>query len=121
MQFTSNELYDLINRPGPLWLFGADLSWANLRGANLTSANLSMANLLGTSLNGANLSKANLTGACLNGADLREADLKGATLHWAALEEAKLFGAKYNQKTRWPDGFNPRAAEAIFVDIDSSD
>jgi uncharacterized protein YjbI with pentapeptide repeats len=121
MQFTSNELYDLINRPGPLWLFGADLSWAYLRGANLASANLGSANLLGTSLNGANLSKANLMGACLNGADLRGADLRGASLHWVLLEKANLSGVRYDEKTRWPDGFNPKAAEAIFVEFDSSE
>ncbi len=121
MQFTSNELYNLINRPGPLWLFGADLSWATLRGVNLAGANLSMSNLHGASLNGANLSYANLSGASLNNADLRAADLTGAILHWASLDEAKLIGAKYNEKTKWPDGFDPRAAEAIFVEIDFND
>ena len=31
MKFTQYELYDLINRPGPLWLANVDLSDANLR------------------------------------------------------------------------------------------
>ena len=33
MEFTKKELYELINRPGPLWLVGADLKEANLSGA----------------------------------------------------------------------------------------
>ena len=56
------------------WLAGepdgvrADLSEANLRGANLSGADLSEANLRGANLRGANLSEANLRGANLIGA-----------------------------------------------------
>jgi hypothetical protein len=53
MQFTSNELYDLLNRPGPLWLAYADLS-----GANLSAATPIGAKLLGANLSGANLQEA---------------------------------------------------------------
>ena len=45
MQFTINELYDMVNRPGPLWLTNVDLSNANLVGAKLDGADLSNANL----------------------------------------------------------------------------
>jgi len=45
MEFTKYEFYDLINRPGPLFLTGADLSDADLRVANLKGANLKGANL----------------------------------------------------------------------------
>jgi uncharacterized protein YjbI with pentapeptide repeats len=45
----------------------------------------------------------------LDRADLRKADLSGADLNGAVLK-----GAKYDQNTRWPDGFDPTAAGAIF-------
>ncbi len=86
MEFSKYELFDLVNRPGPLCLASADLS-----------------------------------GAKLNHADLRTADLRGANL-WAVsltkadLSEAFLILAKYNSLTKWPDGFDPRAAGAILVD-----
>ena len=71
----------------------ADLTEANLRGANLKKANLQ----------GAWLTEANLQGAKLQWADLREAELidakfqgaqlQGADLRKAEMEEAKLDGA----------------------------
>jgi hypothetical protein len=88
MKFTKYELYDLLNRPGPLWLVWADLSRANLTGANLI---------------GADLRGAFLIGADLRGADLRKANLRGADLR----------GAKYNKETKWPDGFDPVKANTI--------
>ena len=53
----------------------ADLSGADLGGANLTRANLT-----GADLGGANLTRANLGGANLTRADLTEADLSEAYL-----------------------------------------
>ena len=70
------------------WGSGANLSWANLRGAGLRGADLSWADLRG----------ANLRGANLHGADLRGADLT----------EANLRGADHNDNTIWPEGFNPK-------------
>ena len=55
-------------------LSGADLSWANLSGANLSWANLSGADLSGVNLSGANLSGANLSWADLSGTDLSGTD-----------------------------------------------
>jgi len=98
MEFTRYQLYDLINRPGRLWLRDVDLSGANLsattalNGADLTKADLS----------GANLQNANLSGATLRGADLRGADLSGANLRGADLS-----GILYDEKTIWPVGFIP--------------
>ena len=57
---------------------GADLHYADLRGANLRGANLSDADLSGANLRGANLS-----GADLSYANLRDANLRGATLSGA--------------------------------------
>jgi uncharacterized protein YjbI with pentapeptide repeats/outer membrane protein OmpA-like peptidoglycan-associated protein len=86
----------------------ADLSWANLRGANLESSNVSnvnfegaqfqQANLGGTWFNGADmrgshLSYANLPGASLNGADLQCADFVWANLRGAQFSSVNLQGA----------------------------
>jgi len=72
---------------------GANLSRANLFGANLSGADLSRANLFGANLFGANLSRANLSRANLFGADLSGADLFGADLSGANLFGANLSGA----------------------------
>ncbi len=72
----------------------ANLSEANLRGADLSEANLSEANLRGADLSEANLYEANLRGADLSGANLSEANLRGADLYEANLRGADLSGAK---------------------------
>jgi len=66
----------------------ADLSWADLRGANLRDADLSLANLRGADLRDAGLSWANLRDADLSLADLRGANLRGADLRWTDLRGA---------------------------------
>ena len=63
----------------------ADLSGADLRGADLVRADLSGADLRGADLGGADLSEADLGGADLRGAYLSEADLGGADLGGAYL------------------------------------
>ncbi|MHB1660119.1 MAG: pentapeptide repeat-containing protein, partial [Acidithiobacillus sp.] len=75
-------------------LYGANLSDANLYGANLNDANLYGANLSDANLYGANLNDANLYGANLSGADLSGADLRRANLYGANLYGADLSGAK---------------------------
>jgi hypothetical protein len=72
------------------YLSGADLCGAYLREANLSGARLSRANLSGADLFEANLSRANLIGANLIGASLREANLSGAYLNGADLNGANL-------------------------------
>jgi uncharacterized protein YjbI with pentapeptide repeats len=67
----------------------ADLSRADLNGANLNGADLNRAKL-----NRANLSGVDLSGAYLNEADLRAADLRAAYLIEADLRQADLRGAK---------------------------
>ena len=62
---------------------------ANLSRADLTGADLSRANLTGADLTGADLTGANLTGADLTGANLTGADLGGADLTAANLTGAK--------------------------------
>jgi uncharacterized protein YjbI with pentapeptide repeats/endonuclease YncB( thermonuclease family) len=102
-------------------LRGADLRRAilvktDLGGATLVDADLRRANLDGARLAGADLRGADLRGAVLVGADLRlallvDADLRGAILS-ADLRDAKLDGAalahvRWDDTTRWPEGFDP--------------
>ena len=72
----------------PVYLKGADLVGANLRGACLW-----LANLVGADLRGADLGEANLQGANLQGANLRGADLRGANLVGTDFRGANLLGA----------------------------
>ena len=76
----------------------ADLSGANLRGADLRDADLRGADLRGVNLSGADLRGANLRGAILSVVDLRWVDLRGAILsvvdlRWVDLRGADLSGA----------------------------
>ncbi len=69
-------------------LNGADLRWADLTDANLNGADLRWADLRGADLRGAYLNEANLSwadlrGANLNGADLRWADFNGADIDFS--------------------------------------
>jgi uncharacterized protein YjbI with pentapeptide repeats len=112
MEFTRYELYNLINRPGPLWLVRADLQHADLRAANLKGAKLILADL-----KYADLSDADLSGADLSGADLRWANLDWADLSKANLNGTLLIDAKYSTLTKWPDGFDPEAKFAKLKDL----
>ena len=89
-------------------LYGADLSGANLYGANLSEANLSeanlyKANLYKANLYGADLYKANLYGADLYGANLSGANLYGANLYGADLSGANLYGANLSGANNIPE------------------
>ena len=102
-------------------LEGADLTRATLEGAVLTEVKLKGAILIKADLSGANLSGANLNGANLSGASLRGANLIGANLSGTNLSGAnrplaKLPEAIYDNKTKWPDGFDPVSAGATKVD-----
>ena len=74
----------------------ADLSRADLSGADLREANLTRTNLEGADLAGANLRIADLKRANLSRAALPEADLSEAELKWAVMQEADLRGAALN-------------------------
>jgi len=63
-----------------------------------SDANLSGADLSGADLRWANLSGANLSGADLRWANLRGADLRGADLSWADLRWANLWGTVGNRE-----------------------
>jgi hypothetical protein len=74
-------------------LYGADLHEVNLTGAKLSLASLSDADLSDTNLSGANLQSANLSGADLRGANLRGAQLTAADMHDSYLDNADFSNA----------------------------
>ena len=98
-----------IGPPGdpPLDLSGSLLPEARLDGARLAQADLRGADVRGTSLREADLAGAHLEQALLCGAQLQGADLAGA----------HLAGARVNGATRWPSGFDWRAAGARPVPV----
>lgn len=90
-------------------LSGANLYCADLRGANLSGANLSHADLSGANLSHANLSDAdlycaNLIGADLSHADLSDANLRDANLSHADLSDADLSGTYLDEKEQCRKG-----------------
>ncbi len=84
---------EVVDTLGQLTGHSADLSGANLSGADLRSAHLYSANLYGANLRGAHLYSANLSGANLRSADLSGANLRSASLCTANLRSANLYGA----------------------------
>ena len=95
-------------------LCNANLSNADLRGANLRAADLSEANLSGANLRYADLSEANLSGADLSYADLRAADLSGANLRYTNLRGANLRAADLS-------GANLRGADLSGANLRGAD
>lgn len=88
-----------------------NLSYADLKGADLSYADLSSTNLSHANLRGVDLSYANLSKATLNGANLRGAMLIGTDLRNATLDSAVLEQADYDpESTHFPTSFNPVAA-----------
>ena len=79
------------------WLSRDIDGWGNMR-ANLKYADLSDANLSSADLRYINLRDADLRGANLSGADLKYADLRGANLSGADLKYANLKGADLNKE-----------------------
>jgi uncharacterized protein YjbI with pentapeptide repeats len=111
--------------PAGIDFLGADLSTADLRGANLSGAdllgaNLNWADLREAHLSGAYLYAANLSGASLGGADLSgtnlfAANLSGADLSGAYLSGVNLFGTNLRETNL--DGTNLRAADLRGADL----
>ena len=109
MQYSTDELAEILKLHG-MWRRAepngvrANLSGANLSGADLSRANLYGASLYGANLSGANLSRADLSRANLYGADLSRADLSGANLSDANLSGADLSGADHILRGPYLDG-----------------
>ena len=101
--FEGENIEAILKEHGLDCLSGADLSCADLRGANLSCADLSCADLRGANLSCANLSCADLRGANLSCADLSCADLRGANLSCADLSCANLSELTIVQTSILPD------------------
>ena len=96
-------------------LLGANLIIANLYKADLQEADLRIADLKGAYFRGAKLYKANLRMADLRWAKFQGADLRGANLQEANLRRADFRKAYYNSQTLFPDNFNPKRRDMVFV------
>jgi uncharacterized protein YjbI with pentapeptide repeats len=94
-------------------LAGTNLMHANCSQASLRSADLQKANLQEVNFSGADLSQANLDEAKLVKSNLRGAILKGAKLR-GDLTGIKMENAKYDDRTKWPEQFDPGAFGAVF-------
>jgi hypothetical protein len=90
----------------PLDLSGSVLPGARLGWARLAAADLRGVDVRGTSLQQADLAGVHLEQALLCGTQFQGADLRGA----------HLAGARASADTRWPDGFDWRAAGARLVE-----
>jgi hypothetical protein len=90
----------------PLDLSGSVLPAARLGWARLAGADLRGADVRGTSLQHAELAGAHLEQSLLCGTQFQGADLRGA----------HLAGARASADTRWPTGFDWKAAGARLVD-----
>jgi Pentapeptide repeats (8 copies) len=88
----------------------------NLAGSILPSARLDFAHLAGADLRGSDLRGTSLLYADLAGAYLHQALLCGTQLQGADLREARLTGAQVSRDTRWPSGFDWKAAGVRLVD-----
>lgn len=91
---------------------------ANLAGAWLNGANLDLAELHNANLAGAHLNEANLNGAAFGGADLCGADMTNArnVKIKNGLRTHYFTKAKYDDATKFPDGFDPVTEGMIKVD-----
>ncbi|MFF3289148.1 pentapeptide repeat-containing protein [Streptomyces sp. NPDC003023] len=89
---------------------------SDLRGARLVETDLRDADFTEADLREAVLRKADAGGAVFHGTDLRLADLRGADLSTADLTDARLTGAVASDRTRWPAGFDHRAAGVVTAD-----
>jgi uncharacterized protein YjbI with pentapeptide repeats len=94
------------------YLADIDASGADFFEADLTKVSFRRANLAKAIFKFAKLHKVVFADADLQGADLRGAKLQGALLEKATgLSSAVLDGeTTYDAETKWPPGFDPRAA-----------
>ena len=113
-------------------LRGMELHYRDLNGADFSGSVISGGNLQGSELRGANFEKADLSEikfpfSDLRGANLREANLKGlyapqarfegTDLSGAILDKPKLERATFDDKTKWPQGFDPEKHGALKIII----
>jgi uncharacterized protein YjbI with pentapeptide repeats len=89
---------------------------ATLDGANLENQDLSTNSLTMTRFHKANLRNLNGIGGVID-VDFSEADLRGANLtNMKVYGKTQFREAKYDKKTRWPQGFDVKASGAILAE-----
>lgn len=95
-------------RLGEAFLFTTNLASATLDGADLRDADLTLTVLRDATLRNTRLGRANFYLADVEKADFSLADLRGADLSSATgLGSALLDSTCYDDKTRWPNTFDP--------------
>ncbi len=87
-------------------LYGANMIGFHFKNACLTNACLDNSDFRGAKMDNVNLSKASLKKAILRDADFENADLTGISLSEAL----------YDNRTKWPENFNPKDYGAINCD-----
>ena len=106
------------------------LTGSNLQNTDLFEASFQDANLSGTEFQRANLAQANFANALMTGSNLSYARLMGANLYdaeirikhedYPQLGGITVQGAIYDDDTKWPEGFDAKAAGAIKVKKDKA-
>jgi uncharacterized protein YjbI with pentapeptide repeats len=106
---------------------GANLTYAQFRQGKLINTNFTQANLEGVDFDGVGLwssEKITIKGANFQKAILRKANLRGyggsysknfLDLSTVNLKDADFSGALYDSHTRFPKGFDPKAAGAYLI------
>jgi uncharacterized protein YjbI with pentapeptide repeats len=113
-------------------LRGMELHYRDLNGADFSGSVISGGNLQGSKLRGANFEKADLSNILFPMSDLRGANLRGANLKGlyapqarfegsdlseSVLDKPNLLRATFDDKTKWPQGFDPEKHGAIKIII----
>ncbi|MEM7793511.1 MAG: pentapeptide repeat-containing protein [Cyanobacteria bacterium P01_C01_bin.118] len=102
-------------------LTDANLSHADLKGADLSYSELSNIDLSQANLRGADLSYATLSQVDLHDADLRGAMLIGTDLRDAKLQDANLKDADYIPgSTHFPTEFDPQRAQMSAIKLQAN-
>lgn len=110
-------------------LRGTRLLYSKLPGSDFDGADLRNATFQGVDARGSTFKRAVCIGASFFGADLRACDFAGADLTDANLKQARFEGADltdatladanvqciYDERTVWPNGFDPVVAGAILA------
>lgn len=104
--------YSLSNR---VVMRGVALMNATFIGAELKEADLTNVVAIGADFSEADLSMSDLQGADIGSACFEKTNLCGVNLAVKKIGEAVFFNATYDDKTIWPEGFNPESHGAIKV------
>lgn len=88
-----------------------NLSGADLTGATLVNTNFTDAQFILTKFTGTKLVNVNFEGCLLNGTDFKKCTLMGVDFSRAVFDKPNLSGARYDARTKFPDGFDPIKAK----------